>query len=262
MNIMKYYHIGRINFINSFVYFGDIVASSFFVGLIVFVFTQLWQVIYSGNELIAGFTIVMMIWYFVMTESIVTSLPSVIEKVGEEIRSGEVANYLNKPYSYIFYNYSVSLGSAIFKFLLTLSIGSIVAFLVIGKMDFNFLYIPLLFIIIILAITIHFILMMFIGVFAFWFEDSRSLYLIYQKIVFTIGGMLLPLEIFPNWLASISKFLPFSYIAYYPAKLFVEFNINFFFEILIKQLLWIILFFILTFLIYKIGERRLSINGG
>jgi ABC-2 type transport system permease protein len=40
----------------------------------------------------------------------------------------------------------------------------------------------------------------------------------------TIGGVFLPLELFPDWLASIARGLPFASIAYAPARAFVGFD--------------------------------------
>jgi ABC-2 type transport system permease protein len=105
-------------------------------------------------------------------------------------------------------------------------------------------------------------IMAFLGVFAFWLEDAKGLEFLYSKIVFTLGGMLVPLEIFPQWLHTICIYMPFSYIAYYPAKLFVGFTFAMFFKVLLFELVWIVAFIILTAIAYKLCIRRVSINGG
>jgi ABC-2 type transport system permease protein len=105
-------------------------------------------------------------------------------------------------------------------------------------------------------------IMAFLGVFAFWLEDAKGLEFLYSKIVFTLGGMLVPLDIFPQWLHTICIYLPFSYIAYYPAKLFVGFDFTSFFKILSMEIVWITVFVILTALVYKWCIRRVSVNGG
>ena len=131
-----------------------------------------------------------------------------------------------------------------------------------GGFEVNWIYLPLVILAVILALTLHFLIMAFLGIFAFWFGDAKSLNFVYSKIVFIIGGMLLPLEIFPDWLANISRALPFSYIAYYPAKLFVAFDWHFFMQTITRQLMWILITIILITVAYKIFVRRISINGG
>ena len=54
---------------------------------------------------------------------------------------------------------------------------------------------------------------------AFWLRDARSTWFLYQKLVFLLGGMLLPLEFLPRALADVAKVLPFAAMAYAPARL-------------------------------------------
>jgi ABC-2 type transport system permease protein len=258
----KYVHIAKTNFINNLTYLQDIVWSSAFIALIIFIFFNLWTVIFGSNQYIAGFTIVMMLWYLVMTESIVTAQSQVLEDIGDEMITGSIANYLSKPYSYIFYKYSYSIGRSIIKFLTTFIMCGTVVFLLLGPLNINLLYLPFILIIVLLAMTLNFVIMAFLGVFAFWLEDAKGLEFIYNKIVFTLGGMLVPLDIFPQWLHTISIYLPFSYIAYYPAKLFVGFEFTLFFKVITVEIAWIAVFILLTTLAYKYCIKRVSVNGG
>ena len=262
MAVNKYFHIGKVNFLNSIAYVGDVIAGSFLVGMIIFIFVYLWSAIFTGGKVIEGFTLGKILWYLVLSESIVTAYSRVIEEIGGEIKSGEIANYLNKPYDYIIYKYAMSIGYATLKFFITFVIGSVIVFLMIGEISFSFKAIPFVLITVILALTLHFTLMALMGVFAFWMEDAKSLHFIYQKLVFTIGGMLIPLSFFPAWLEKISIFLPFSYIAYFPAKLFVMFDFKLFLQTILLQLLWILIFAGITYFLYSKYVKRLSINGG
>jgi ABC-2 type transport system permease protein len=258
----KYMYIAKTNFINNLTYLQDIIWSSAFIALIIFIFFNLWTVLFGSNEYVAGFTIIMMLWYLVMTESIVTAQSQVLEDIGDEIITGNIANYLNKPYGYIFYKYSYSIGKSIIKFLITFIMCGLVVLLLLGPLKINPWNIPFMIIIVLLAMTLNFMIMAFLGVFAFWLEDAKSLEFVYNKIVFTLGGMLVPLEIFPQWLHTICIYLPFSYIAYYPAKLFVGFEFAMFFKTLIIEIAWIALFALLTALAYKQCIKRVSVNGG
>jgi ABC-2 type transport system permease protein len=262
MIMNKYICIARTNFINSLAYFQDTIWSSVFIALILFIFVNLWTVVYGSNLYIEGFTIAMMLWYLVMTESIVTSQSKVLEDIGDEIVTGNITNYLSKPYNYLIYKYAFSIGKSILKFFITFAAGGIVVYALLGPIHVSLWSIPLILLIAFLAITLNFIIMAFLGVFALWFEDSRSLAFVYSKIVFTVGGMLVPLEIFPKWLYTISISLPFSYVAYFPAKLFVDFNIGMFVNVLLMELFWITIFIIVTALAYKVCMRKVSINGG
>jgi ABC-2 type transport system permease protein len=258
----KYWAIGKINFINSFVYVGDQLASAAFIAIIIFIFGQLWSVIISEGGVVSGFTFGMLIWYLVMTEAITTSFNQVIKSISNEITSGAIANYLNKPYHYYLYKYSSTIGGALFKFILTFLFAGAAALIITSEFSFSFVALPLVFIVVFLAITLHFAMMFLLGVLAFWLEEARALNLIYQKIVFTLGGMLVPLEVYPLWFQRIGESLPFSYVAYYPAKLFVQFSLEDFFNILAVQGMWLLIIGVSGAFLFTRGMRKVSINGG
>jgi ABC-2 type transport system permease protein len=258
----KYLHIGKINFLNNIQYFSEFFFKSIFILLILFIFINIWKTIYSERVVIEGFTIVMMIWYFLMTESIVTSASPIVKEVNKEIQSGDIAYQLNKPYSYILYHLTRSFSYRIIGFIVTFSIGSVLVYFMLGGFSFRWITFPLLIISIILALVLDFFMMMSIALLAFWFEDTNSFRWIYDKILFTLGGMLVPIEIFPKWLANISNILPFSFVAYHPAKLFVNFELSNFLNVVGIQLVYILVFSLIAIIIYKIGSRRMNINGG
>ncbi|MBW3019868.1 ABC-2 family transporter protein [Candidatus Woesearchaeota archaeon] len=262
MTFIKYYEMAKINFINSFVYTFDILSGSVFVGLIIFIFINLWKAVYGDQLLIEGFTISMMLWYLVMTESLVTSQGKIIQDIGVDVRSGNLANVLNKPYNYISYKFSTQLGSSIFKFGMTFIMASIIVYIFLGGIKVSLISIPLILLIVLLSMTLYFLISAFLGLFAFWLEDTEALHFVYQKVIFTIGGMLVPLEIFPAWLAKISIILPFSYIAYHPARLFVLFDFPTFIRVFSMLLIWILVMTISITILYKIAVRKVSVNGG
>lgn len=263
MTFAKYLEAGKINFFNSIMYFWDFLSSAIFVALILFIFTSLWKTIYgAGDDLIVGFTINMMMWYMVMTESIVVSAGRPIEEIGEEIQSGQIAQHLNKPYNYLLFKYCAMIMQVVLRFVLTFAIGSVVVLIFLGGLKVQLIHVPFIALIVLLALTLHLAIMIFLGVLVFWTEDAHSIHFVYQKIVFVLGGMLVPLEIFPAWLEQISRMLPFSYIAYYPAKLFVNFSWHDFWQVLAGELGWILLLILLITILYKICIKKISVNGG
>jgi ABC-2 type transport system permease protein len=204
----------------------------------------------------------MMVWYLVMTEAIVVAQGKIAIEIGKEVVSGEIANYLNKPYEYMLYKYFSTIGASIATFSLIIIAGGIAASIMVGPLQISLTTIPFILFSSLLGITLNFIMMYTLGIFALWMEDSKALDFIYQKLLFTVGGMLAPLDIFPAWFSSISILLPFSYVAYAPAKLFVSFTFEKFIQIIPIQIFWIIVTFLAATLVFKILSRRVSINGG
>jgi ABC-2 type transport system permease protein len=258
----KYLEIGKINFLNNIFYFSEFLMKAFFILLILFIFTNIWRAVYADKAVIEGFSITMMIWYFLLTEAIVTSSSGLVREVNREIQSGDIAYQLNKPYNYILYHLSKNISYRILGVSTVFFIGSILVYFMVGGFNFNLVYLPFIIITVLLALILDFFMVMGISLLAFWFEDTNSFKWVYDKIIFTLGGMLIPLEIFPKWLGSISSVLPFSFVAYHPAKLFVTFNFLSFFKVISIQLVYIALFGVISLIIYRTASRRLTINGG
>jgi ABC-2 type transport system permease protein len=114
----------------------------------------------------------------------------------------------------------------------------------------------------ILAWTIDFCFAALIGLAAFVVEEVAAFNWIYQKLLFILGGMLIPLDFFPGWLRSISQASPFAYTIYGPARLFVDPSLERFMSLLIGQLLWVAFLGITVTALYRRGMRWLAINGG
>jgi len=263
MGFAKYWEAGKISVNTRLNYGMDLLAHALLKGIYIFIFINLWGVVYSqGSNLIAGFTLNMMIWYLVMTEAVVTSPRKIVEVIGEKVQSGEITNSLTKPYNFILFEYANSMGQAIINFTTAFIAGSIIAGIFIGGFHIQWTTLPLVAIVIILGLTLHFLIMALLAIFSFWIEDAKALNFIYDKVVFVLGGMLAPLEIFPHWLEQITKYLPFSYIAYYPAKLWVQFSMNSFWNVIVGELVWIIVLIITLVIVYHICIRNISINGG
>lgn len=54
---------------------------------------------------------------------------------------------------------------------------------------------------------------------ALWVADTTSVYLIWQKLCFVLGGLMLPLSIYPPWLRALAEWSPFAALLFGPAEL-------------------------------------------
>lgn len=121
---------------------------------------------------------------------------------------------------------------------------------------------PLVLVAVLGAWLINFCIGALIGLAAFVSEEVSPYEWIYQKMIFILGGMLIPLDFYPAWLQSIAKALPFAYAMYGPARLFVTPDLGQFSSLVLGQGLWILILGGLLALAYSRGVRRLAINGG
>ena len=261
-SIGKYTAITRINLQSNLVYVREVAIRSIFMLLILYVFIQLWTATYKtvGTTSIAGLTLPDTIWYLVMTETIMLSRIRCSVKIAEEVREGSLAYTLGRPYSYLLYQFFHGFGDTLLRMIINFVAGSILVTLLVGPMPATNL--PAVLVTVMLAIILDFCFSAMLGFLGFVTEDVSSFDLIYQKILFILGGMMIPLDFMPAWLKNLSLALPFSLMVYAPARLFVQFDWNTWLSIIARQLIWIAIAGVVLNLIFRWGIRRVSINGG
>lgn len=262
--LSKYLHITKISLSNNLVYIGNFLTRNFFFVFIIYIMLLLWKNIYGQKgDNIAGFTLNQMIWYLIVTETVTLSRSNIFNEVSRDVKNGNIAYILNKPYNYVLYCFSNSFGEIGIKLLTNVLIGLLMGILYVGPlMGFKLYYLPFILVSLFLGICINFFIHISLSLTAFWLEENSAFFWIYQKLIFTLGGMLIPLDLFPDWLAKISKQLPFAYVTYVPAKLTVDFSFSAFMSTVVIQILYLFLFFTISILVYRKGVRGLNVNGG
>lgn len=71
------------------------------------------------------------------------------------------------------------------------------------------------------AWLITFLAMAVIGALAFWIESSGSLFEVWLGLFGVFSGYLIPLELFPRWLETAARFLPFRYMLAFPVEMLI-----------------------------------------
>jgi ABC-2 type transport system permease protein len=223
----------------------------------------LWKVTYStaGASAIAGFTFQDMLWYLMLAEVIVLSKPRLAQTIAQAVRDGSIAYLLNKPYNFLLYQCSVGFGDSVLRMIANLAAGGIIVWAIAGPPPTPAGW-PLTLLAVLLAWLIDFCIMAMIGLAAFVTEEVRAFEWIYQKVLFILGGLLIPLDFYPAWLQTLAKATPFAYTVYAPARLFVEPGLVRFAEVVVGQLFWLGILAGLLIVLYRRGVAQLVVNGG
>lgn len=255
--------VGRITVRQQLAYKTDFLLRASFLLLILFIFVQLWTTAYGGDsgKTISGFTLKQIIWYLVFTEAITLAGPPLGSRVEEEVKSGDIAIRLLRPISYLGYHYWSYMAESLFRFVVHLTIGSAIAWLAVGAPNFGWGWAGLLSLSI-GALTLSYLLTMSVALCAFWVEETRGLEFVLQKLMFTIGGMLLPIDLMPEWLQRICVWLPFQAALYYPARAGVRFDADALVGQIFVQAAWVVALVAVVTLIYRRGVAKLHVNGG
>ena len=97
----------------------------------------------------------------------------------------------------------------------------------------------------------------------FWFLEVSSLLYIVNTISFFVSGQMFPLDLLPSPWPAILKALPFQYLAYFPAKVFLgKIQGQDLVNGLLLELTWAVAFLLVARILYRTGLRRYSAFGG
>jgi ABC-2 type transport system permease protein len=220
----------------------------------------LWRVAASGNGgSIAGYTGLQLTWYLAVAEAVTVSLHSrLIERIGDDVADGAVAVELLRPASVVGVRLASELGSCLPRLAVTAAFGVGLATITGGAPAAGLglvLAVPSM----LLAVSANLAAQHAVAALSFWSRDARSAWFLYQKLVFILGGMLIPIQLLPPGLRSICSCLPFISMAYAPARLAAGFVEP---QLLALQLGWLVVLLAAAVLAFRAGERRLQVVGG
>lgn len=179
-----------------------------------------------------------------------------------EVKSGNVEMFMNKPTNYLLISFMRVIGQGIFSFLFISILGSIIMALFVGIPNLNLpIFIPTFIITLFLGQILGLLVYGIIGLMAFFIQDVRPIHWIVDKFVMILGGSYLPISMFPNFMKVIAYASPFGAINFASSTVYDSWNEEFITRILL-QFMWIIIFGILMNYIYKKSKEKAMINGG
>jgi ABC-2 type transport system permease protein len=239
---------------------GGVAVSVLFYAIVVSALSGVWRVAAAANGgAVVGYSAVALTWYIATSEATTLALNArLIDELGTDIASGAIAVELLRPASVLWVRVASELGRALPRLVVIAPVGAALATLTAGgppHLAALVLAVPS----IALALAANVVAQHAFAASAFWLRSAGSAWYLYQKLVFVLGGMLIPLEVFPGWLETTARFLPFRAMAYAPARLasgHVEPML------LLEQAGWLVVLAIVASAVFRRGEAHLQGAGG
>jgi ABC-2 type transport system permease protein len=206
----------------------------------------------SGGDIV-GYDATALVWYIAISETaILTVRNRLIEEIGDDIGSGRFAVELQRPTSALSIRLATELGYMAPRFGLGFCLAAIIG-LLLGGLPPALLGLALAVPALIVALTINVVGQHLFAAASFWLREAKGAWFLYNKLVFVLGGMLLPLEVLPGWMETVAKALPFMAMAYVPARLAAGFVEP---ELFAIQFLWLAVALAATAAAFRRGEHR------
>ena len=236
---------------------GGLYFAAGFYCIVTWALSSVWRMA-AGDGDVVGYTAVALTWYIATSEAATISLNArLIEDVGYAIADGSITIEMLRPASVLGIRVMTELGRALPRLGVCATAGVLVALLSGGAPPeaVALAYVPAS---LVLAIACNLVSMYAFAGWGFWLRDTRSAWFLYQKLVFILGGMLLPLQVLPDALERVAFALPFLAMAYAPSRL-----ASGHFEpwLLLVQAGWLVVLWLLAVRVFAAGERRLVMAG-
>jgi ABC-2 type transport system permease protein len=238
----------------------EFIIRPLFLIVVLMVYESLWgAVIDETGGPVASYDYRALIWYVVAAQSAVIGIsPRLIEEIGDDIGGGTIAVEMLRPVSVLLFRVAAGLGDALVRSFTTFAIGIAFVIVTVGPPPDGSAILLALPAVGLAAIANMASQYAFAGA-AFWIEDAKGSWFLYQKLIFIVGGMLIPLEFFPGGLETLARYLPFWTMAYVPGRLMAGHVEPW---LLLIQLGWIAVLYPAAAFIFRAGERRMQVVGG
>ena len=265
---IKYWTVFTTGLQNTFVYRWNFLLRSLF-GMVPLAGTVfIWRALFEARgEDIRGYDFGQIIYYFLivlLTENLVA--PTDDEwQIAAEIREGQINNFLSKPIDYLAYRASLFLsGRLLYTTVTIIPVGAVFAwfheFIVLPRDPLTW---PLFFVSLVMAAAIQFLISYSLAMLAFWILEISTIVFILYSFEYYLSGRLFPLDVMPDSIRAILKFLPFTYELYFPVAVFMEkvrgpelwFGLGI-------QAAWVVACFVAARLMWRAGLRRYESVGG
>jgi ABC-2 type transport system permease protein len=262
----------RTSFEERLVYRGDFAFATLvrFLPIVTQVF--LWSAIYkasgpSDTKTINGYTFGDMVAYslLVMVGRAFSSMPGLTTGIARDIRDGAIKKFLIQPIDLLDYLFWYRVAHKLVYY--------VVAFLPFGLVfwlcrdyfrgwpdGWTILGATLA---LILAFLVGFLIESLMGLCAFWFLEISSLVFVYMLLSYFLSGHMLPIDWLPQPFADAIRWLPFKYLAFVPAAIWLQkYSHSELCSELAQGFAWVFVLLALNRLALSRGLRRYSAYGG
>jgi ABC-2 type transport system permease protein len=267
--IRKYLNIFRVSLTERLTYRGDFLLGTVLRFLPVATTILLWEAIFAGAETdsLGGFSRRQMIAYLLLIHisRMFSSMPGLSGGISRDIREGTLKKYLLQPLDMVAYLLSYRAAHKVAY--ITTSALPYAGLFFVCRHYFEGFPDPLTFLGYLASLLLSFLIGFYfdacVGMLGFWFLEVTSLLWVITTLNYFISGQMIPLDLLPGWAAGLLKALPFQYLAYFPAVVFLgKVKGAALVQGLLIELAWAVVFMLITRWLYARGLRHYSAFGG
>lgn len=249
----------RIGFRLAMAYRSTIVMTMVTLIAQVFLLRMIWTSVYGARDSAAGITLEALLAYLTLANLQSFAMNTVVTRtVHHRIRTGMVFFDLARPVGYLRQMTSFQLGNTLGGFLLLAP--SIPVVMLVGSItppaDLGGYLVTLA-----LGYVITVQLALLVSLIGFWTMETGAIALLFRLVSQFFAGTMVPLAFFPGFLGVLADLLPFKYMGYVPAGVYIGHITDVPWTLLI-ELAWVAGLAALLWLVWSRAQRKVVIQGG
>ena len=266
MNNMKsYLYIAKMRFISTLAYKFDVVVTMLGNILVMLTTIFIWHTVYSGKGSVAGVNESQMVTYAILAALLNTLQDTQVQNtIVQKVVTGEIAIDFLRPVNLLLSWMSDDIGSNISWFFLNLvpvvllsalffkpvlAVSGLALFLLPAAVVLSFLLVWLMFCI--------------VGMLAFWFMELGNLGIVQGQLIRLLSGVFIPLWFFPDWVQTVSRYLPFQYMSQFPLSICIgKVGTEGAIKGVVIQFIWVVFLGIVLHLIWERAQKHVLVQGG
>ncbi len=268
--IKTWWTILKISLEERFVYRGDFALGTLMRFLPIITQVFLWYAIFeaAGKSQIEAYTANGVVAYYMLTmiSRAFSSMPGLCTGIALQVRDGEIKKYLIQPIDLLGFLLITRIAHKLCYYVIALIPFAFVFFLCRGFFESGWPDPPMLcayFLSLVMGFLLGFFIEASLGLVSFWFLEVTSLIFVYNLLNFFLSGHMFPLDLLPEWASQYVSLLPFRYLAYYPAAIFLgTIEPDQVWQGLAVEACWLIAFIIIARIMLHRGIHRYSGFGG
>lgn len=259
--VRKYLAVFNLSFQHTLKNYKALIGLSIFLITCLVIFAHLWKLA-AAKTGVSLYTPTELLWYIAFNEWVLISIPDIQENIEEDLRTGRLAYLLPRPISYLGATFAEAIGTLTANLLFL----GVATFLFTswqtGLLPFHPTGLCLMILFGFLAGLVAVIFQMLVGLSAFWLHEVTPFFWIWEKLLFMLGGLMLPLALYPQWMQTLAHLTPFPAILGERSALAIEANFHNIVSLTGSLMAWGFVGLISVMLVYRKGLRILNIEGG
>ena len=229
--------------------------------VIVVIFWHIWQATPLMEMAALDVDPVALTWYLAITEWVIFAAGMPFREVEYDLTTGMIELNRGRPEPYALIVLSTWLGAAALRLPL-LGLFMLIAIWGLTGQAPPFgpeaLFLPL---IACAAVALYLLAQLQIGYAAVWMGSAAPVFWVFQKLVFVLGGLILPLSLYPTPLKEVAYASPFAAMLAGPGAFVLDVTMSGVMLIMLSQLFWLCVLTLTTFWLDQAVTNRLQRQG-